>query len=436
LAPASDPVTKTSATLSPRLESLYQDLCSKRERFIGYPINQFFPRNIDYTPLYPFLSFASNNYGDPFHYSNYGINTHCIEKTVLSAFASLLGTSLHEAWGYVTSGTTESHIFSLYAARERFDCPESSKEPVVYYSEASHSSVAKAIRLLRMHSKPIRATDSGELDYSSLATAVDGSKPAIVIANIGTTMTGAIDSLPRIHSILDKAGVPGRYIHADAALSGMILPFISEEPQPFRFTDGIDSIAISGHKMIGSPIPCGVCLVRREHITHLQRSDSVLVEYVRCLDTTITSSRPGFTPLVFYHALRTLDVLGENDELGSRAGMKRMVSEAIDTAEYAVQCMRDKGIDAWRHRNSLTVVFPRTVESVEKKWFLAGQAGVSHVIAMPGVRREQIDGLVDDLVKATNKIENGSRRRKREGEDIEEIERIPMVKRRKVAVVG
>ena len=33
----------------------------------------------------------------------------------------------------------------------------------------------------------------------------------------------------------------------------MILPFV-DDPQPFGFDSGIDSIAISGHKLIGSPI--------------------------------------------------------------------------------------------------------------------------------------------------------------------------------------
>jgi len=39
----------------------------------------------------------------------------------------------------------------------------------------------------------------------------------------------------------------------------MILPFVPH-PQPWDFRAGIDSISISGHKMIGAPLPCGVVL--------------------------------------------------------------------------------------------------------------------------------------------------------------------------------
>ena len=42
----------------------------------------------------------------------------------------------------------------------------------------------------------------------------------------------------------------------------MILPFV-DDPPPWNFAAGIDSIAISGHKMIGSPLPCGVALARK-----------------------------------------------------------------------------------------------------------------------------------------------------------------------------
>lgn len=129
---------------SNRLDDVYQSLHEKRERFIGYPVNQSF----DYTPLFRFLEFSFNNYGYPFHYSNYSLNTHDVERTVISTFAELLGTSISESWGYVTSGTTESHIFSLFAARERYP------DGIVYYSTSTHSSIAKAIRILGMTSIP------------------------------------------------------------------------------------------------------------------------------------------------------------------------------------------------------------------------------------------------------------------------------------------
>ena len=50
------------------------------------------------------------------------------------------------------------------------------------------------------------------------------------------------------------------------ALSGMILPFV-EKLQPWT-SGGRRSLSISGHKMIGSPIPCGVTLARKGMSMH------------------------------------------------------------------------------------------------------------------------------------------------------------------------
>ena len=126
--------------------------------------------------------------------------------------------------------------------------------------------------------------------------------PAVIMANIGTTMRGAIDDIPRIRRILDDQAVVSSYIHADAALSGMILPFVPE-PQAFGFDAGIDSISVSGHKLIGAPLPCGVVLTKRPYVDRVGRA----VEYVGVNDTTLSGSRNGADPsdaLVRSHPLR------------------------------------------------------------------------------------------------------------------------------------
>ena len=90
-------------------------------------------------------------------------------------------------------------------------------------------------------------------------------------------MKGAVDDVSRVRAILDDLAVTNYYIHADAALSGMILPFV-DEPQPYGFDAGFDSVAISGHKMIGSPLPCGIALTRGDYVSRIARS----IEYGGC----------------------------------------------------------------------------------------------------------------------------------------------------------
>ena len=49
-----------------------------------------------------------------------------------------------------------------------------------------------------------------------------------------------------------------------------------QEPRPaFDFADGADSIAISGHKSFGSPMPCGVVVVKKSNRDRIARSVAV-----------------------------------------------------------------------------------------------------------------------------------------------------------------
>ena len=57
------------------------------------------------------------------------------------------------------------------------------------------------------------------------------------------------------------------------------------------------------------------------------------------------------------------------------------------------------GIAAWRHRNSVTVVFPRPAPEVFKKWQIAPEGQIAHIITMPHVTREQIDELIADCIR-------------------------------------
>ena len=359
-----------------RLDSLLRDIRSATQRQIGYPGNQIF----DYSPLLPFLEYSLNNIGDPFHDSNYQSNTHGIEREVITRFAGLMRIDPDEAWGYVTSGGTEGNLYGLYLAREMYP------NGIFYFSEETHYSVLKNVRLLNARYIMIKRQENGEIDYQDLHEMIQVNRdlPAVIIATIGTTMRGAVDDIERIKEILRDLAVPDTYIHADAALSGMILPFV-EDPQPYGFDAGINSISVSGHKLIGTPLPCGVVLTRRSHVERVGRA----IECVGIQDTTLSGSRNGLTPLMLWHAL---------EHYGSD-GFRELVARMLDTAEYAVEQFNKHGIAAWRHRNSVTVVFPRPAPEVFRKWQIAPEGEVAHIITMPHVTRKMVDELVADCAR-------------------------------------
>ena len=359
-----------------RLNDLLDAFTDAAPTQVGYPVNQEF----DYSDLYPFLQYSANNVGDPFQGTNFRINTHDIEREVIADFAGLMHLEPEHAWGYVTSGGTEGNMYGLYIGRELYP------DGTVYFSQDTHYSVVKLLRLLNMRSVMIRSQQNGEMDYDDLRESlrVNPDSSAIIVANIGTTMKGAVDNLDNIREILERLKVRESYIHADAALSGMVLPFVSD-PQPHGFDAGVDSIAVSGHKVIGSPVPCGVVLTRKDYVARIARS----IEYVGVLDTTIPGSRSALSPLIIWHALQSR---------GAK-GFQELAERMLDTAEYTVRRFNDSGIPAWKNRNSVTVVFPRPGPEVFRKWQIAPLDDIAHVITMPHVARDMMDELVDDCLR-------------------------------------
>lgn len=375
-------VTETDVEVMPplpdeaarRLDALVTRMESLAPTLVGYPCSQDF----DHSNLEPFLRFAMNNVGDPFADSIHRENTFEFEREVVGFFQERLRAPAGQTWGYVTAGGTEGNLYGLYLGREMFP------DGVVYFSEHTHYSVAKIVRVLGARSIMIRGRSDGEMDYDDLYETLKMRRdvPPIIMANIGTTMHGAVDSLQTIQAMLNDLAITRRYIHADAALSGMILPWV-EDPQPFGFDAGIDSVAVSGHKFIGSPIPCGVAVALRRNVDRVARA----VEYVGCMDTTIAGSRSALNPLILWSAIQRWGA----------EGFRRRAQRSLAMADYAIGRFREYGLRAWRHRNSVTVVFPRPPDAVISRWQMAPQRDIAHVITLPHVTRSRVDTLVDEV---------------------------------------
>jgi len=344
---------------------------------LGYPV----AFDLDYRSLAPFLAYNLNNIGDPFKPCSYKLNSHKFEREVVSFFAEMTRAPQDDWWGYVTNGSTEGNLYGLYLARE------SLPDGIVYFSQDSHYSVRKNLHFLNMRHIMIRSQANGEIDYDDLRESlkIRRDAPPIIFANIGTTMKEARDDIGTICQILDDLALNRRYIHSDAALCGGYAAFLDPRPS-WDFEDGADSIAISGHKFFGAPVPCGIVLARRGNVERIARA----VAYIGSFDTTITGSRNGISPLMLWYTIRSLG-LKEH---------KARVERALEIAAYAETNFNLAGLDAQRNPQALTVVFPSPPKHVCDKWQLASSDGISHVICMPHVTRQQIDELLTDIRQA------------------------------------
>lgn len=360
--------------MAKRLKKKKKEFESLSDSFLGYPNNT----DYDYSSLFDFLRFSLNNVGDPWGDSTYELGTHDFEREVLEFFARLYKIPVSNFWGYVTSGGTEGNMHGLFLAREIY--PDS----VLYFSADSHYSIAKIARILNIQSVVVPSASEGAIDLKHLERLMRerNSHVPIFCLNVGTTMKGGVDDVDGVITLLNQLGVRDYFIHCDAALYGMILPFLDGAPS-VNFTKPIGSIAISGHKFIGSPMPCGVSLTRKKFVEKIKRP----VEYIGTLDTTISGSRNALTPLILWYAIQTR----------GHDGFKKEANECIENARYLYDQLVEIDYEACVNDFSNTVLLDHPSKKISKKWQLASQGEKSHIVVMQHVTKKKIDQFIDDL---------------------------------------
>jgi len=371
-----------SAADTKRLDDLYSKIANEAESYVGFPWNSRF----DYDQLLPFLSYPINNDGDPYSPSAYHLNTHEFEREVVETFAQLTQAPANSTWGYITSGGTEGNLYGIFLARELY--PEG-----VFYCSQETFAMKKLLRSLRVPNVVIRSHEDGRMDVAHLREELRANPeaPPTILANIGTTLKGAVDDLDDIKNVLSELSIQKSYIHADAALSGMVLPFVENAP-PWNFSAGVDSLSISLHKMVGSPLPCGVVLAKKDNLDRVAAAE----EGIGRFDTTILASRNAITPLFIWYAFRTVGM----------DGFRERTRECFRVADYTIEGLSKIGWPAWRHPYANTVVFDRPSESLTHKWQLFAEGTTAHILTMPHVTRDQIDRLVEDLANDSTEGHN------------------------------
>ncbi|KAF9682737.1 hypothetical protein SADUNF_Sadunf05G0139700 [Salix dunnii] len=342
-----------------------ENLMDKTKYPLGYPFNLDF----DYGALGQLQHFSINNLGDPFIESNYGVHSRQFEVGVLDWFARLWEIEKNEYWGYITNCGTEGNLHGILVGREVFP------NGVLYASRESHYSVFKAARMYRMDCEKVDCQISGEIDCADFKAKLlaNKDKPAIINVNIGTTVKGAVDDLDLVIQTLEESGFSEDrfYIHCDGALFGLMMPFVKHAPK-VTFKKPIGSVSVSGHKFVGCPMPCGVQITRMEHINALSRN----VEYLASRDATIMGSRNGHAPIFLWYML---------NRKGYK-GFQKEVQKCLRNAHYLKDRLHDAGISSMLSELSSTVVFERPLdEEFVRRWQLACQGNIAHVVVMPSV---------------------------------------------------
>jgi histidine decarboxylase len=353
------------------IDLLLERLKNNTEVHAGYPFNLKF----DYKHLLPLLEYALINLGDPFVDGNYRISSKDFEREVINFFARLYQLSADDTWGYVTAGGTEGNLYGLLLARELYP------NGILYGSEDCHYSISKAARMFRLPFVQVKSQSNGEIDYSALHQVLSTNKnpPAIINLNVGTTVKGAVDDIAKVVDILEDLKIKRFHIHVDGALGGMFVPYMNGAT-PIDFNRyPIGSLAISGHKFIGTPIPCGVVLARQHQV------QSFDVEYIGSTDTTIMGSRNGLTPVLLWDAIQR-----------RQHQFAEEIMQCRQNAEYLWSQITAAGKFALLNPCSTTVVFDRPSKAIEHRWQLACYNKIAHIIVMQNHTQAILDRFLQE----------------------------------------
>jgi aromatic-L-amino-acid decarboxylase len=188
------------------------------------------------------------------------------------------------ALGLLTTGGSMANLIAVVTAR-RERLPDNFLSGTVYVSDQAHHSVQKAALLAGFPPANVRAVPTDDrycirTDALAPMVAADraaGLTPFLLVANAGTTNTGAVDDLD---ACADLAREHGLWLHVDGAYGGFFV-LTARGRRTLAGLERADSITLDPHKGLFLPYGTGSVLVRDGKA--LGRAHSVHAAYLPAL---------------------------------------------------------------------------------------------------------------------------------------------------------
>ncbi len=191
-----------------------------------------------------------------------------LELVVLDWFREWLGVP-NGGGGILTSGGSAANLMAMVAARHAAVGDDASLvgRLTVYASDQTHSSAIRAAwiaGIARPHVRLIASDEAFRLPVDAVAAAIAhdreaGLVPLMIVANAGTTNTGAVDPLAELAALAAREST---WLHIDAAYGGFSI-LCDDGRRALAGIERADSITLDPHKWLYVPFECG-CLVARE----------------------------------------------------------------------------------------------------------------------------------------------------------------------------
>jgi glutamate/tyrosine decarboxylase-like PLP-dependent enzyme len=311
-----------------------------------------------------------------------------IEITVVDWLNELVGFP-RESGGILVSGGSMANLSAVAAAREaKLGGPN--ERAVVYCSDQTHSSMAKGLRILGFRPEQRRTIATDEVFRLSIpalesAIAADraaGRLPFCVVANGGTTNTGAVDPLG---ALAELCGREDLWLHVDGAY-GAAAVITARGRAALAGLERADSITLDPHKWLFQPYELGCLLVRDaavlrrafrveddDHADYLEDVTRHVQNDVNFFERGVQLTR-SFKALKLWLSMRAFGL----------AEFRRAMEVGFEMADHAERTLRAAG--TW------DIVTPSQLGVVTFRWRDAARTAAE----IDAITRETVDLMRED----------------------------------------
>src|SRR5256885_8333600 len=257
-----------------------------------------------------------------------------VELTVIEWLRQICGLP-ETAGGLFVSGGSMANLTGLAVARN-VQLGDRLEGAVAYIGDQSHSSVSRALRVLGLTADQIRIVPAGE-DFRMpigvvgeliAADRMSGRKPFCVVANAGTTNTGAVDPLRQLSELCRSEGI---WLHVDGAYGAPAILVDRARPS----LDGLDladSLSLDPHKWLFQSFEAGCLLVRDRE--QLLKTFQVMPEYLRDTHGGLEEGNFGNYGVQLTRAFRALKLWLSLRTFGLE-NFRKAIARGIEIAEVA-----------------------------------------------------------------------------------------------------
>ena len=279
------------------------------------------------------LPLNPNNLGNLYPHKNRDlIGTPKSEHDLIEQLVNLLGGKVGRWAGYVTSGATESNIFSAWVGRNYLKEVTKNKRVIIIVNNLTHYSILKAADILNIKTEITAIDDNWVMNSDSLVKKIKnlykkGYRAFLLPLTLGYTQTGTNDNYQDITaklSHLENSMNAKFFVWIDAATNGLILPFTTKNFYTLK-NNSIKAIAIDFHKAGMNPIPSGIVIYDLSFKKFISRQ----IPYIESDDLTLLGSRPGASAAGMLAVINSMGFTGFKKKIRERLKLKNMFIKKV-----------------------------------------------------------------------------------------------------------